>query len=100
MSDESFSHRIFPKLRYTAYPEIKDENLMKTVSKCLFEIPYNGNHPREKSFANFANLEAFMNVFLHFLSRPEFLYMRLPESRKFSRELRPRRRFAKLFFRG
>ena len=37
-------------------------------------IPYNGNHPRKKSFANFANLEAFANVFLHFLSQLEFLY--------------------------
>ena len=35
-----------------------------------------------------------------FLSRLEFLYMRLPESRKFSHELRQRRQFAKLFFRG
>ena len=64
------------------------------------DIPYNGNHPWEKSFANFANLEAFTNVFLHFLSRPEFLYMRLPESRKFSCELQPRRQFTKHFFRG
>ena len=62
-------------------------------------IPYNGNHLRKKRFANFANLEAFVNVFLHFLSWPEFLYMRLPESRKFSRELRQRRQFAKIFFR-
>ena len=38
------------------------------------KIPYNGNHPQKKKFANFANLEAFVNVFLHFLSRPEFLY--------------------------
>ena len=37
-------------------------------------------------FANFANLEAFTNVFLHFLSQLEFLYMRLPESWKFSHE--------------
>ena len=36
---------------------------------------YNGNHTRKESFANFANLEAFTNVFLHFLSRPEFLYI-------------------------
>ena len=63
-------------------------------------IPYNGNHQQEKSFTNFVNLEAFANVFLHFLSRQEFLYMRLPELRKFSCELRPRRQFAKLFFRG
>ena len=63
-------------------------------------IPYNGNHPRKKSFTNFANLEAFANVFLHFLSQLEFLYMRLPESRKFSRELRKRRQFVKLFFCG
>ena len=37
-------------------------------------LPCNGNHPRKKSFANFANLEAFGNVFLHFLSWLEFLY--------------------------
>ena len=70
------------------------------VDKDIQVVPYNGNHPWKKSFANFANLEAFANVFLHFLSRPEFLYMRLLESRKFSRELRQRRQFAKLFFRG
>ena len=64
------------------------------------KLPYNGNHLRKKSFTNFANLEAFANVFLHFLSRPEFLYKRLPESRKFSRELRQRRQIAKLFFCG
>ena len=34
-------------------------------SKAFVGIPYNGNHPRKKSFAN---------VFLHFLSQPEFLY--------------------------
>ena len=44
-------------------------------------VPYNGNHPRKKSFANFANLEAFANV-------------------TFFRKLRQRRQFAKLFFRG
>ena len=37
-------------------------------------LPYNGNYPRKKSFTNLANLKAFANVFLHFLSRPEFLY--------------------------
>ena len=30
-------------------------------------IPYIGNRPRKKKFANFANLEAFANVFLPFL---------------------------------
>ena len=63
-------------------------------------VPYNRNHPRKKCFTNFTNLEAFANVFLHFLSRPEFLYMRLPKSRKFSRELQQRRQIVKLFFRG
>ena len=37
-------------------------------------MSYNGNHPRKKSFANFANLEAFANVFLLFLSQLELLY--------------------------
>ena len=37
-------------------------------------IPYNKNHPQKKNFANFANLEAFTNVFLYFLSLLEFLY--------------------------
>ena len=41
-----------------------------------------------------------MNVFLHFLSRLEFLYMRLLELRKFSCELRQGRQFARLLFRG
>ena len=45
----------------------------------------------EEKFTNFTNLEAFMNVFLHFLFQPEFLYMRLPELQKFSRELWQRR---------
>ena len=45
----------------------------------IHQIPYNGNCPRKKKFTNFANLEAFANVFLHFLSWPEFLYMRLPK---------------------
>ena len=44
------------------------------IFDCSIRVPYNGNHPRKKSFANFANLEAFANVFLHFLSQPEFLY--------------------------
>ena len=35
-----------------------------------------------------------------YLGRNFYIIMRLPESRKFSRELRPRRQFAKLFFRG
>ena len=30
-------------------------------------VPYIGNHPRKKKFTNFVNLEAFANVFLHFL---------------------------------
>ena len=30
-------------------------------------IPYIGNRPRKKKFVNFVNLEAFTNVFLHFL---------------------------------
>ena len=42
-------------------------------------IQYIGNRPRKKKFANFVKLEAFANVFLYFLSLPEFLYMRLPE---------------------
>ena len=33
---------------------------------------YNGNCPRKKMFMNFVNLEAFSNVFLHFLSWQEF----------------------------
>ena len=45
-------------------------------------IPYIGNCPWKKKYANFANLEAFVNVFLHFLSQLEFLYMGLPESQK------------------
>ena len=60
----------------------------------------NGNHPRKKSFTNFVNLQAIANVFLHFLFRPEFLYMRLPESRKFSHEILRRRQITKLFFCG
>ena len=52
----------------------------KLYSENYTQLPYNGNHPRKKSFANFANLEAFADVFLHFLSLLEFLYMRLPES--------------------
>ena len=32
-------------------------------------IPYIGNRSQKKKFANFANLEAFTNVFLHFLSQ-------------------------------
>ena len=55
------------------------------------QIPYNGNCPQKKKFMNFVNLEAFTNVFLHFLSWLEFLYMRLPKSQKFSRELWQRR---------
>ena len=47
---------------------------MPTVAHARVIILYNGNHPQKKSFANFANLEAFANVFLHFLSRLEFLY--------------------------
>ena len=57
----------------------------------ILQLPYNGNCPQKKKFTNFMNLEAFVNVFLHFISRPEFLYMRLPESRKFSRKLWQRR---------
>ena len=37
-------------------------------------IPYIGNLPQRKQFENFLNLEAFANVFLHFLSQQEFLY--------------------------
>ena len=82
-----------------SYHHIVIKEIATTNSTCpCYSIPYNGNHPRKKSFVNFANLEAFANVFLHFLSRPEFLYMRLPELQKFSHELRQRRQFAKLFF--
>ena len=70
------------------------------LNPSLIQFLYNGNCPLKKKFANFANLEAFVNVFLHFLSRPEFLYTRLPKSWKFSRELWQRREFAKLFFCG
>ena len=58
---------------YTSFSSLCGTLITKLGSVIL---PYNGNHPRKKSFAN---LEAFANVFLHFLSRPEFLYMRLPE---------------------
>ena len=53
-------------------------------------ILYIGNHPQKKKFTNFANLEAFMNVFLHFLSQVEFLYMRFLELQNFSRKLSQR----------
>ena len=43
-------------------------------------VPYNGNYLWKKKIMNLANLEAFTNVFLHFLFRLEFLYMKLPES--------------------
>ena len=32
------------------------------------QVPYIENHLWRKKLANFANLEAFVNVFLHFLS--------------------------------
>ena len=47
--------------------------------KVCSKIPYDENCLRKKKFTNFMNLEAFEDVFLHFLSWPEFLYMRLPE---------------------
>ena len=53
---------------------------MKTRTETDIQIPYNGNCRWKKKFADFANLEAFANVFMHFLSWPEILYMRLPES--------------------
>ena len=36
---------------------------------------YIGNRPWKKKFMNVTNLEAFTNIFLHFLSQLEFLYM-------------------------
>ena len=62
------------------FEELAD--IIKTInnSKKIKDIPYNGNCPWKKKLMNFANLEVFTNVFLHFLSQPEFLYIRLPES--------------------
>ena len=42
--------------------------LVGVVSITIQGILYNGNHPQKKGFMNFANLEAFTNVFLHLLS--------------------------------
>ena len=44
------------------------------ISKDL-QILYIGNRPQKKKFANFTNLEVFVNVFLHFLISAEiFIY--------------------------
>ena len=64
------SATIFTHERKVIYDQdAGNENLAATNSN---KIPYNGNHPQKKSFVN---LEAFANVFLHFLSRLEFLYV-------------------------
>ena len=60
----------------------------------LDAVPYNKNHPRKKSFVNFANLEALASVFCTFYLGRNFYIMRLPELQKFSRELQQRRQFA------
>ena len=41
----------------------------------------------EEKFANLMNLKASGDVFLHFVSQLEVLYMSLPELRKLSHEL-------------
>ena len=42
------------------------------------DILYNGNCLWKKKFANFAKLEAFVNVFLHFYLGRNFLYLGMP----------------------
>jgi len=50
---------------FLMYGEVQLAKIMQKI-----DIPYNGNSPRKKMFANFANLRVFANIFLlnfHFL---------------------------------
>ena len=78
-TSELFTHK-YTLIKHTKSRALKYTLILHTIKTNLINlvILYNGNCLQNKKFANFANMEAFANVFLHFLSRLEFLYNEIP----------------------